>query len=253
MKTNNENEESSETITQEDRIPLPNKFEFSSNISLSDNDKNRFQLIHATQLYGTFFGIYAQIICKPDGAGKTQLERMNFIGINYKGPINLELCRQSPKSNQILVKPGKEPKYITTGDKGVLMDIWVRASTRNVEKDFDVLTLDFTQYFQDKLESGNYLRVLRKLQRMDPNGTGQISESVVNGMFDSEYFVRDGLLVQEPSDISGTEGEVRVFSSSDFITVNEKAKVQGNPFDRSRGPAGAATINCTPSNLKMFL
>ncbi|MEM1406210.1 MAG: hypothetical protein AAGG59_05505 [Bacteroidota bacterium] len=223
--------------------------EFSSNISIREADKDRFQLIHATQLYGTFFGIYAQMVCDKPSDGKTRLKEMNFVGINYKGPINLELCKQPGATDQILVVD--KPRTKTTDDGGIEMDIWVRASTKNVETKFEVLTLDFQQFNLDEISDGNYLRVLRKLQRMSSNGTGSKNEAIVNGMFDSEYFVRDGLLIRPQGDISPVPGEVRKYVNSDFITTGES--VEGNPFNRSAGPVGAATINCTPSNLKMFL
>ncbi len=184
--------------------------DYSSNINFSDS--KRVQTLYASQLYGTFFGIFATFeVSKTTvvGTARTKiLSKINFSLINYKGPLNLEIKWAGNVRN---INKLNLP--------GVAIDIHVQHTSSS--KPFQlhdpakpgILSLDLTKKSNYLVQSSkdpdyiynslgitvqadkDYLRLERTLLPMVPipaNDKDYPKSSVVNGIFDEEFYIRDG-------------------------------------------------------------
>lgn len=220
--------------------------ELSTNVSLRDDDNQRFQFLYATQLYGTLYGVYGKFTSTADG-NKRIINRIDFIGINYKGEANLRLCLDSKNPDMIRQK---EPPT-TSGsspNKEIKMDLWVE---RDISDPVDILRkpyLDLDQISgQDySVENGDYFRIERKLERMNPITTPKMRDrAFVKGHFDSEFYVRDGLLIKPKADHPGSIDYSA--SSGGEVSVNDEFSSRNNKFNIL-----ISSINCTPSVIKLI-
>ena len=65
-------------------------------ISLKESD-NRFQLVYATQLYGSLFALTARFQTEKLENGNIMIRQIDFVGVNYKGPLNLGIINLEVK------------------------------------------------------------------------------------------------------------------------------------------------------------
>ncbi len=146
--------------------------EFSTNVYLSSGDQ-RYQLIYTSQVYGTFFGIYAYF-----NINETTLDSIRFKLINYKGIINIgieDITHQINESNKtiefnITIKGVSEHQDFphlsnnsSAGSGGYSINVPL-ANIRNY-----------------------YLEINRKIIPLGAPG-----KDTVNNVFDSEFYYRDG-------------------------------------------------------------
>lgn len=190
--------------------------DFSSNISLSDG--SRIQTIYASQLYGTFFGIFAKFDVSQttfNGTKKSKyIEKIKFTLINFKGNLNLEIVgagnirkitdiknlkgftldinvKHTDKSQPIQLYDAANPGPLVVD----LMDVNKYKIKDSTDKDYIHSTKGVN------VTSGeDYLRIERKIKSMQPlplktDKAGIAMSSVTNGVFDSEFYTRDGNFV----------------------------------------------------------
>ncbi len=249
--------------------------EFSSNLSLcDDDDKNRFQFLYGTHLYGTLFGVFINFGWHEQSNASTRtLDKITFVGVNYKGPVNLELVPDPHKPNEIFIESGNEPAWKDGEVSGFQMNLWVRASQNQTNPKLTRLDLDVAKIRNlQPLQHGNYIRVDRKLQRMNPAITTIPEEpnarkdalrkgAFVNGQFDSEFYERDGAYVRPARGASTTiaSGPMLVRDSDPFgprdFYLDEKVKA--NVWDPvaadSTGGGSDITLGCTPAVHKLLI
>lgn len=214
------------------------KLEFSSNLCLREGDLERYQLIYATQLYETLFGVYGKFTVAQKG-DTSVINSIDFIGINYKGPITLSVY---PKFDK--------PTYATDSDSGrkmLEMNLYLQAG-KSSPQNIDPYVVDLKKMFPDEtftLKNNDYLKVQRKLVPMVTDNKLPIAERAFsNGQFDSEFYDRDGLYVKEkPSESAEMSGGNLIFGH-----------VKENPFgDDSSGDRSLGTIRCTPGICKVCI
>lgn len=184
---------------------------FSKTISLEPDD-NRFQLVYATQLYGTLFGAFARFQTAKSGAN-IKIKQIDFYGINYKGSINL----------------GIRDLFINDIENDVLkIDLTLQAD------DTAIYTKEIKKENLNILITPNQaLEIDRTLVPMNDDMTlPDEHRAFKHGKFDSEFFVRDGLYVKAKSTNPNNE-----FKHMDPISINTSTP-QGIPA----GLAGIGVI-----------
>ncbi len=187
--------------------------DFSSNINL--NDESRVQALYASQLYGTFFGVFAKFgVSETEEIGGVNSKFINSITfnlINFKGLLNLEILGSGNVRKikgieglhgvtiDLLVGHTKNSKPIQTPDvdnPGVLRLDLMDINNYKVRKEGE----DFIHSNRGvRVGSGrDYLRIERKLISMNPKLSEKAKEkeivksSICNGVFDQEFYERDG-------------------------------------------------------------
>jgi hypothetical protein len=153
-------------------------FNLSKTISLDEAD-HRFQLIYATQLYSSLFGVFARFRTEKQSEEIVTIKQIDFIGINYKGPINLGIIDINVSHNNV--------------DGLLEIDLTVRADNTPLYTDeFNKTNLNYG------IRRGDVMRITRTILPMyEGSSTDVMDKAFVNGKFDSEFFERDGLYVKE--------------------------------------------------------
>lgn len=165
------------------------------NLNLN-HGSNEGQSLYHSQLYGTFFGVYAFIESK-DAGDKKVITSMNLQVINYKGVLNIGI---------------EEAKY---NEKSKNVDIVMRAMS-NKTGNIPVKGIE-------KLLVTNGQRLLVK-RYLRPIHSDHSSDEIAlsNGVFDSEFHYREGILENQKTlkvDNSDTYGGGRPTEpEGEFVT-----------------------------------
>lgn len=184
--------------------------DFSSTILLNP-DIDRFQAVYAGQIYGTFFGLFTrcEFETKHHQPGISALiKKMNFILINYKGEKNVEISCNFPKPELIPIEsdlPGDKKKIIK-----INMKARINSGAKAIQEN---LELDFTKWFKDgvTVEQKDNIQFYRNTERLNPNSKDSLEDrAFVDGMFDSEHYIRDGIFVIPKPEIDYTEEKYQI-------------------------------------------
>lgn len=147
--------------------------EISTNVYLSENSNLQYQLLYASQNYGTFYCVYGKFnVSGPD------LISVDLKLINFKGTINLGIV--SAKFEEF--QEEDIPNYFNLTDnastriKFGLFAIDIKALEENTRE-----TISINRKLNDFKD--NFISVKRNLIK-----TGNDS-----GIFDTEFYYRDGL------------------------------------------------------------
>lgn len=138
------------------------------NINKQDIENN--QLIYCSQLYGTFFAVSAKLNVK-----KGLLKSMTLTLLNYKGLFNIGMLKETKNTFKLIGDKAELTLYLkaNAGSHGNNKQLVVKCS--NVP----IINL-------------KGLIVTRELQKM----SNKIKSDHLNeGVFDSEFYQRDGALV----------------------------------------------------------
>ncbi|WP_024772144.1 hypothetical protein [Aquimarina macrocephali] len=153
---------------------------YSTNVFFKEKDE-RYQLVYSSQMYGTFFGVYACFT-----VSKTTVESVRFKLINYKGPLNIGLKHVDFLG---LIEEQLEPeKDDITGPIINCMAFDLTLQALHPEVTFPPKT-DPEQLINcnlTDLQNDHYLSVRRKFEKIG-------SSAIEGGIFDSEFYYRDGL------------------------------------------------------------
>lgn len=128
-----------------------------------------FQLAYSSQLYGTFFSVFAKVNTTQADDHSYILHDIEFTLINYKGLLNLYIRDTKFKAD-------------TKGGEVLLL---VQAMSSNNEK---ALRLDCKDTIFKK--GNSTLRISRRLKRMHSNSDNPTA--LENGVFDEEFYYREG-------------------------------------------------------------
>jgi hypothetical protein len=154
-------------------------------IVLREGRSGDFQLVFASQVYGTFFGIYAKLDFTKL-SGRLKLNKITFRIINYKGQINIGI----DSVDAPLYHPEDHRKLnIIFHLKGYMPPL----------QDYEC---DFTQD-EIYLEDGSEITFKRNMRDFVAD-TNHLFE---DGAFDSEFYFRDGLFPIE-APVAALEKEI---------------------------------------------
>lgn len=213
-----------------------NNFNYFGNIIINNDNINRYQRLYASQVYQTFFGIYANFTIddqKPrelvdvlfeDIQGNTitekreslSLREINLQLINFKGLLNIGFPKGREENKykiKTIFQKDADGKPIKNRNKTILITLFVRAG---IETDIDseaklslhgedlnpILTGDRIIVSREllSLKGQKYSEVL-ELKRHPKKGTLDEGFSpIVNGVFDEEFYYRNGMLLRRRGD-----------------------------------------------------
>ena len=153
--------------------------DYSTTVSLTPEDNDRFQVVYASQRYGTFFGVFAKFKIRKE-ENKTLMDQIDFELINYKGLVNISLVQID----------------IDTEAKETIRDVDVILAKLDFQQAMGPAVTERSFSFANPIEikSDSYFSIVSDLLPL--SGDHNIKEAFVNGFFDSEYFYRDGLVTQ---------------------------------------------------------
>lgn len=154
---------------------------FEGYVNLNDNDK--YQPIYASQLYGTFFSVFAKLTT--DGTNKDYyvIKKIDLKLVIYKGIIDIGITQAAFETESQKNKLGEIVKINPT------INMEVQALYDSEPKDLIVSNIDPTfKFYKNK----DFLRVERKLKRMHGD-----NRAIKNGIFDTEFYYREGPLTSE--------------------------------------------------------
>jgi len=184
------------------------------NIIISPAISDKYQNIYTSQNYDTFFGVFGKFKCDEENTGKVL--GLDLKLITYKGLYNMEFVSSKIEKKFIneegnFIKPpqnsNKEgvihsPIYIVTiGIKAVTSNIpddHISVSLDNIN--FDCITNDLFLFKKDLIAlNGDTQEEFET--RIDPNDNPDDIlnhyQPYVNGMFDSEFYYRNGNIVKQ--------------------------------------------------------
>jgi len=218
-------------------IPLDTLITYCGNVDLSDAAAERNQFIYASQLYGTFFSIYAIFKCSDvKGSPKKRgIDKIIFNLLNYKGPIDI----------------GLEKAEFVPGDSinKDMFHLYVKG-LNDPDKQFEI---DFGKN-PLIVSRGDELNFLRKLVKLASAPSKKDSYHV----FDSEFYSRDGM--QKLPKIRFEEMDRADILSIMRVDENKKAmRDQGNyslgdviGFDNTNNIGIACpSPRCVPATLRV--
>ncbi|WP_405566505.1 hypothetical protein [Polaribacter sp. Asnod6-C07] len=153
-------------------------------------DSENAQAIYSSQLYGTYFSIYALIETSEHEDSKNykyNIKSIKLFLMNYKGVINLGITRA-------IIEPIFDNKI----QIGAKLDIEIQGKYEMINELFEVdISNDFIGLnIKSKINTSRYLR---------PMHIGKDEDSTVNnrdtplssGIFDSEFYFREGQIMNE--------------------------------------------------------
>jgi len=207
---------------------------YSTTVSLSPSESDRWQFVFASQAYGTFYGIYALFTTREvyvsEGSTdvdptKVGVERIEFELINYKGPVDLSLMNVS------VTPPNYEQEGAAEGTP-MIVEVELQANIGEETKTDAENPVNLVVQHGTRLEVNRVLRSLggmtkgeldARVQELDASlANGTISPEDYNkainelsfkgGVFDEEYFFRNGKLqpkLRQDGDFAYTPADVQ--------------------------------------------
>jgi len=199
--------------------------DYSSNIFLHSGEDTRFQFVYGSQLYGTFFGLFAKFKFDIDSSKQSaNIKRIDFELINYKGILNIEI-------ESIDVYPNYEE--IETKNDVLYIDLFVKAGIGDHKP-----TIGYTKEFSKsiKVTNGSYFSIYRTLLPLKSDSDSD--QNTYKNVYDSEFHERDGK-------ISGLR---KLAEFPDLFKYQSK-----DENDKSLASKRIASIRCQPSNNKIII
>lgn len=193
-------------------------------------DYTDIQTVYASQVYGTFFGVFATFHVQdiPNNNVERLLTSVDFYLINYKGPLNLKLNANFDKPTRISTLQADKPY---SGHKFILKVQHTPDSQAYQPK----VTLKLKDMYPTeggiKFAQNEFFITERKTIPLAGEGsdTTNLANAFVNGIFDSEFFTRDGAYGVANKRIDYTSGKDLMFQP----------------------PGSLGYGSCTPSNNKI--
>lgn len=164
----------------------------STTIKCTEETKDTWQFVYTSQLYGTFFAVYAKVNAD---SSKKHIDKIALKIVNYKGPINIVIhsaMYDSQRTNYSIQDPIDGH---TKNIKIISISLWLTGLIGHSETQKPV------EVSCDLGEEITFLEINRKLLPLS-----QHCNSVVDGVFDTEFYYRDGLNSVINKDISKIDG-----------------------------------------------
>ncbi len=157
-------------------MPTKKTINYSTTVSLTPDDNDRFQVVYASQRYGTFFGVFGKFKIRKE-ENKTLLDQIDFELINYKGPVNISLIKIEIDTVAIETVRGIDTILAK-------LDFQQAMGPAVTERSFSFAP-------PVEIKQNSYFSIISDLLPL--SGSHDSKVDFVNGFFDSEYFYRDGL------------------------------------------------------------
>lgn len=165
---------------------------FATSITCNESAKNVWQAVYTSQLYGTFFVVYAKFSAD---SKKRHIKNIRLRLVNYKGPINIGIYEAEFDSNRKKVKLRETPN---SSEKEInVVSLKLKLQGLN-----DVTIVNDPVSIDCSLETDKvyYFEVNRKLIPLDDMNPFK------GNVFDTEFYYRDGLRPPIPKNWEEIEG-----------------------------------------------
>lgn len=207
--------------------------DFSTTVLLSPEENNRFQAIYASQRYGTFYGLYGRFNIEKRGR-KTFLHGVDLKLINYKGILNISI-ETDPDS----VALDEKAKEMNRGINVILLKVKVRAKIQDPNYESSLRLMNPIE-----IKRGTFFSVITDV--IPVGGHKDIKAPFIGGVFDNEFFFRDGLshVEREITDIDLDHGDPRIPEGQGY---RFKSKLLNNLDERF------GSIRCRVGNSKIIV
>lgn len=207
--------------------------DFSTTILLSPEENTRYQAIYASQRYGTFYGLYGKFNIEKRGE-KTLLHGVDLKLINYKGILDISI-ETGPDS----IALDEEAMELNRNIPVILLKVKVRAKIQepNFESSFRLMN-------PIEIKRGTFFSVITDIIPL--GGQKDIKDPYIDGVFDNEFFYRDGMLHVERkvTDIELDPGDPGIPEKKGY---RFKSKLLPKLDDRF------GSIRCTVGNSKIIV
>jgi len=207
--------------------------DFSTTVVLSPEENDRYQAIYASQRYGTFYGLYGKFNIEKRGR-KNLLHGLDLKLINYKGILNISI-ETDPDSVAIDEKAMEMNREIPV----ILLKVKVRAKIQDPNYESSLRLMNPIE-----VKRGTFFSVITDI--IPIGGHKDIKAPYLDGVFDSEFFFRDGLshVERNITDIDLDHGNPRIPEGQGY---RFKSKLLNNLDDRF------GSFRCTVGNSKIIV
>ncbi len=155
--------------------------DFSTTVLLSPEENQRFQAIYASQRYGTFYGLYGKFNIEKRGK-KTLLHRIDLKLLNYKGILDISI-----ETDEDSVAIDEKAKELNRNIPVILLKVKVKAKIQDP---------NYESYVQPpkpiEITPGTFFSVITDVIPMGFNKDEDRKGAYLGGVFDNEFFYRDG-------------------------------------------------------------
>lgn len=180
------------------------------------DDSTNAQAIYASQVYGTFFAIYAKIDAKSHDSDNYdyKLNSVKLIMMNYKGHFDLGITKAI-----LLPEFGKDKKQV-----GAKLKIEVQALHGLGDNSFEVdIHNDFIGLNKkDFIETERYLRPIHMDLDTEPSIENR-DTPIKNGIFDDEFYYREGEILPGEPNVRNEEFTARTWDNPYNVSFGNKS------------------------------
>ena len=210
--------------------------DFSTTVLLSPEENYRYQAIYASQRYGTFYGLYGKFNIEKRGE-KTLLHGIDLKLINYKGILDISIETGSDS-----VALDEEAMELNRNIPVILLKVKVQAKIQNpsFENSFRLMN-------PIEIKKGTFFSVITDIIPIGgPKDHKDYEGPYKGGVFDNEFFYRDGMLHVERkvTDIELDPGDPGIPEKKGY---RFKSKLLPKLDDRF------GSIRCTVGNSKIIV
>ena len=205
--------------------------DFSTTVLFSPSENNRYQAIYASQRYGTFYGLFGKFHIEKRGK-KTFLHGIESKLLNYKGILNISI-----ETDDDSVALDAKAKELNRGIPVMLLKVKVRARIQDPNYEGTLKLLNPIE-----IKEGTFFSVITDFIPL--GGQKDIPAAYVDGVFDNEFFYRDGVshVQREITDIDPDHGDPRIPDGTGYRFQSELLSNLDNRFGSFRCTVGNSKI-----------
>lgn len=190
-------------------------------------DNSNYQAVYFSQLYGTFFGVYAKFTCKddPDAPDNVYvMDTIDFKIVNYKGLINLGIESVKKLPDEVVTDRIKDGEIDSSVEYNLVIEVRALAGSECKE---------FKGCHDDHFTKGKRLQFDRELLHMHKGNT-----HFDRGIFDDEFFYREG--IDENGDIVP---ETRITGAASVLLEDSNIKGLERKQKKKSGRQCPSSVN----------
>ncbi|MFC7358400.1 hypothetical protein ACFQO1_11930 [Jejudonia soesokkakensis] len=149
-------------------------------------DNTNYQAIYASQLYGTFFSVFAKLKTRESETENCYFLEEVHLHLNvYKGIVDLGITKA-----EFMAYRNKKDSDETGIEEGGVIVLEIQAMYNSTPDNLIVKKIDRDHKFNKET---SYFMVDRRLKKMHQSGDStDVSESLKDGIFDTEFNYREG-------------------------------------------------------------
>ena len=154
----------------------------------------RFQIVYASHIYNTMFGVFANFRCEKVDDNTMLIKQIDFLPISYNGP--LVVCIEGVKGPDWYPNKTRKEGELKSLEFELQLGVSLDDFHPKIKEPFSISFSDA----ELAVKRGDYFRIIREIVPVRRPLTNEdqpqemVDRAFVNGVFDNEHFVRDGLV-----------------------------------------------------------